>query len=150
MDSFKLINWIWGGPHLQTNLGKKGCKIQVNQCTISFSLSPFKSVSTFFFLLLPSLLLSLSLSVTVDISPILPFTQLHSTMPKACLLLCVALVLLGLVHGAMLRNEEKWKSLNNPRNRDLVRTYTGTCWAAGWIPTHCALLAHGGEEATKR
>nr|XP_044624061.1 uncharacterized protein C2orf66 homolog [Equus asinus] len=40
-------------------------------------------------------------------------------MPKACLLLCVALVPLGLVHGVMLRNEEKWKSLNNPRNRDL-------------------------------
>ncbi|KAF5910615.1 hypothetical protein HPG69_004703 [Diceros bicornis minor] len=44
---------------------------------------------------------------------------LHSTMPKAFLLLCVALVLLGLVHGATLRNEEKWKSLNNPRNREL-------------------------------
>ncbi|XP_058405478.1 uncharacterized protein C2orf66 homolog [Diceros bicornis minor] len=40
-------------------------------------------------------------------------------MPKAFLLLCVALVLLGLVHGATLRNEEKWKSLNNPRNREL-------------------------------
>ncbi|XP_036713554.1 uncharacterized protein C2orf66 homolog [Balaenoptera musculus] len=40
-------------------------------------------------------------------------------MPKALPLLAVALVLLGLVHGAMLRNEEKWKPLNNPRNRDL-------------------------------
>nr|XP_019596853.1 PREDICTED: uncharacterized protein C2orf66 homolog [Rhinolophus sinicus] len=49
---------------------------------------------------------------------ILPFTQLHSTMPKAFLLLCVALVLLGPVHGAM-RNTEKWKPLSNPRNRDL-------------------------------
>nr|XP_025858248.1 uncharacterized protein C2orf66 homolog [Vulpes vulpes] len=45
--------------------------------------------------------------------------KLHSTMPKASLLLCVALVLLGLVHGATLRNKENWKSLNNPRNRDL-------------------------------
>ncbi|XP_019596853.2 uncharacterized protein C2orf66 homolog [Rhinolophus sinicus] len=39
-------------------------------------------------------------------------------MPKAFLLLCVALVLLGPVHGAM-RNTEKWKPLSNPRNRDL-------------------------------
>uniref|UniRef100_A0A8D0NPS8 Uncharacterized protein n=1 Tax=Sus scrofa TaxID=9823 RepID=A0A8D0NPS8_PIG len=57
--------------------------------------------------------------MTISISLILPFTQLHSTMPKAFLLLCVAVVLPGLVHGAMLRNEEKWKPLNNPRNRDL-------------------------------
>ncbi|XP_037377772.1 uncharacterized protein C2orf66 homolog [Talpa occidentalis] len=43
-------------------------------------------------------------------------------MPKAFLWLCVALllcVLLGPVHGATLRNKEKWKPLNNPRNRDL-------------------------------
>ncbi|XP_026345285.2 uncharacterized protein C2orf66 homolog [Ursus arctos] len=40
-------------------------------------------------------------------------------MPKAFLLLCVALVLFGLVHGATLRNKDNWKSLNNPRNRDL-------------------------------
>ncbi|KAK2489897.1 hypothetical protein MC885_013089 [Smutsia gigantea] len=40
-------------------------------------------------------------------------------MPKAFLLLCVGLALLPLAHGAMLRNEEKWKPLNNPRNRDL-------------------------------
>ncbi|KAM7105818.1 uncharacterized protein C2orf66 homolog [Molossus nigricans] len=40
-------------------------------------------------------------------------------MPKAFLLLCVALVLLGPIHGATLRNKEKWKPLNNPRNRDL-------------------------------
>ncbi|XP_039104880.1 uncharacterized protein C2orf66 homolog [Hyaena hyaena] len=40
-------------------------------------------------------------------------------MPTALLLLCVALVLLGPVHGATARNEEKWKSLNNPRNREL-------------------------------
>ncbi|XP_073074537.1 uncharacterized protein C2orf66-like isoform X3 [Manis javanica] len=40
-------------------------------------------------------------------------------MPKAFLLLCVGLALLGLAHGAMLRNEEKWKPRNNPRNRDL-------------------------------
>ncbi|XP_045414924.1 uncharacterized protein C2orf66 homolog [Lemur catta] len=33
-------------------------------------------------------------------------------------LLCVTLVLLGHVHGATLRND-KWKPLNNPRNRDL-------------------------------
>ncbi|XP_012632423.3 uncharacterized protein C2orf66 homolog [Microcebus murinus] len=33
-------------------------------------------------------------------------------------LLCVALVLFGHVHGATLRND-KWKPLNNPRNRDL-------------------------------
>ncbi|XP_004393575.1 PREDICTED: uncharacterized protein C2orf66 homolog [Odobenus rosmarus divergens] len=45
--------------------------------------------------------------------------MLRSTMPKAFLQLWVALVLSGLVHGATLRNEEKWKSLNNPRNRDL-------------------------------
>ncbi|XP_073074546.1 uncharacterized protein C2orf66-like isoform X1 [Manis javanica] len=44
---------------------------------------------------------------------------LHSAMPKAFLLLCVGLALLGLAHGHMLRNEEKWKPRNNPRNRDL-------------------------------
>ncbi|XP_074255425.1 uncharacterized protein C2orf66 homolog [Saimiri boliviensis] len=48
------------------------------------------------------------------------FTQLHSIMTIAPLLLQrVALVLLGHVHGATLRNEDKWKPLNNPRNRDL-------------------------------
>ncbi|XP_059961926.1 uncharacterized protein C2orf66 homolog [Mesoplodon densirostris] len=57
--------------------------------------------------------------LAIDISLILPFTQLPSTMPKGLLLLAVALVLLGLAHGAMLRNEEKWKPFNNPRNRDL-------------------------------
>ncbi|ELW47300.1 60S ribosomal protein L36 [Tupaia chinensis] len=36
------------------------------------------------------------------------------------LLLCVALMLPGHAHGATLRNEEEWKPLNNPRNRDLV------------------------------
>nr|XP_023447499.2 uncharacterized protein C2orf66 homolog [Dasypus novemcinctus] len=40
-------------------------------------------------------------------------------MPKALLPLYVALILLGLTHGTTLRNEEKWKPLNNPRNRDL-------------------------------
>ncbi|XP_057359728.1 uncharacterized protein C2orf66-like isoform X2 [Manis pentadactyla] len=45
--------------------------------------------------------------------------QLHSTIPKAFLLLCVGLALLALAHGAMLRNEEKWKPLNNSQNRDL-------------------------------
>ncbi|KAM5326603.1 uncharacterized protein C2orf66 homolog [Glossophaga mutica] len=40
-------------------------------------------------------------------------------MPKAFLLLCVALVLLGPIHGDTLRNKEQWKPLNNPRNRDL-------------------------------
>ncbi|XP_008590556.1 PREDICTED: uncharacterized protein C2orf66 homolog [Galeopterus variegatus] len=52
-------------------------------------------------------------------SPDPPFTQLHSTMSKApLLLLCLALVLPEHMHRAMLRNEDKWKSLNNPRNRD--------------------------------
>ncbi|XP_037598003.1 uncharacterized protein C2orf66 homolog [Cebus imitator] len=60
------------------------------------------------------------LSVTMDSSPIPSFTQLHSTMTTAPLLLLrVALVLFGHVHGATLRNEDKWKPLNNPRNRDL-------------------------------
>ncbi|XP_044890135.1 uncharacterized protein C2orf66 homolog isoform X2 [Felis catus] len=45
--------------------------------------------------------------------------MLRSTMPKALLLLCVVLVLLGLVPGATVRNGEKWKPLNNPRNREL-------------------------------
>uniref|UniRef100_A0A4W2DIF9 Chromosome 2 open reading frame 66 n=3 Tax=Bos TaxID=9903 RepID=A0A4W2DIF9_BOBOX len=58
-------------------------------------------------------------SPVIDISLILPFTQLPSTMPKAFLLLAGALVLPGLVQGVMLRNEEKWKPLNIPRNRDL-------------------------------
>ncbi|XP_066135949.1 uncharacterized protein C2orf66 homolog [Saccopteryx bilineata] len=40
--------------------------------------------------------------------------QLHSITPRAFLLLCVVLVLLGPVHGATLRNREKWKPLNNP------------------------------------
>ncbi|KAM8792333.1 LOW QUALITY PROTEIN: uncharacterized protein C2orf66 homolog [Rhynchonycteris naso] len=39
-------------------------------------------------------------------------------MPKAFLLLCVVLVLLGPVHGATLRNRKK-KPLNDPGNRDL-------------------------------
>ncbi|XP_006878987.1 PREDICTED: uncharacterized protein C2orf66 homolog [Elephantulus edwardii] len=48
------------------------------------------------------------------------FIQLHSIMPKALLLLLgVSLVLFAHVHGATMRNEEKWKPLNNPRNRDL-------------------------------
>uniref|UniRef100_A0A2K5DHA2 Chromosome 2 open reading frame 66 n=2 Tax=Aotus nancymaae TaxID=37293 RepID=A0A2K5DHA2_AOTNA len=58
--------------------------------------------------------------VTMDSSLVPSFTQLHSTMTTApLLLLCVALVLLGHVHGATLRNEDKWKPLNNSRNRDL-------------------------------
>nr|KAF6493921.1 hypothetical protein HJG63_001842 [Rousettus aegyptiacus] len=40
-------------------------------------------------------------------------------MPTMFPLLYVALVLLGPAHGATLRNKEKWKPLNNPRNRDL-------------------------------
>ncbi|XP_062942237.1 uncharacterized protein C2orf66 homolog [Cynocephalus volans] len=41
-------------------------------------------------------------------------------MSKApLLLLCLALVLPGHMHRATLRNEDKWNSLNNPRNRDL-------------------------------
>ena len=75
---------------------------------------------------------SVTPSPVIDISLILPFTQLSSTMPKAFLLLAGALVLPGLVQGVMLRNEEKWKPLNIPRNRDLVRTATGTFWAVGW------------------
>ncbi|XP_014401058.1 PREDICTED: uncharacterized protein C2orf66 homolog [Myotis brandtii] len=43
----------------------------------------------------------------------------QSTMPKAFLLLSAALVLLGPVHGATLRNQDTWKPLSNPRNRDL-------------------------------
>ncbi|XP_004577339.3 uncharacterized protein C2orf66 homolog [Ochotona princeps] len=34
-------------------------------------------------------------------------------------LLCVVLGLVGHVHGTVLRNEDKWKPLSNPRNRDL-------------------------------
>ena len=62
----------------------------------------------------------------IDSSRIPSFTQLHSTMTRApLLLLCVALVLLGHVNGATVRNEDKWKPLNNPGNRDLVRTRLG-------------------------
>ncbi|XP_006862109.1 PREDICTED: uncharacterized protein C2orf66 homolog [Chrysochloris asiatica] len=57
--------------------------------------------------------------VTINISLISPFTQRHSTMSKALLLLFVALILFGHAPGTTLRNEETWKSLNNPRNRDL-------------------------------
>nr|XP_031533607.1 uncharacterized protein C2orf66 homolog [Vicugna pacos] len=60
-----------------------------------------------------------NLLLVINTSLILPFTQFHFTMLRAFLLLCVALVFLGLVHGAILRNKEKWKPLNNPRNRDL-------------------------------
>ncbi|XP_026909913.1 uncharacterized protein C2orf66 homolog isoform X1 [Acinonyx jubatus] len=74
--------------------------------------SSYPSNSSFFF----SFLL---VSQTIDISLILPSTQLRSTMPKALLLLCAVLVLLGLVPGATVRNGEKWKPLNNPRNREL-------------------------------
>ncbi|XP_012869040.1 PREDICTED: uncharacterized protein C2orf66 homolog [Dipodomys ordii] len=35
------------------------------------------------------------------------------------LLLCAALVFTSHVHGATLRNEDKWKPLSNPRNREL-------------------------------
>ncbi|OBS59247.1 hypothetical protein A6R68_09629, partial [Neotoma lepida] len=43
-----------------------------------------------------------------------------STMSKApLLLLWAALVLASHVHGAMLRNEDTWKPLSNPRNREL-------------------------------
>ena len=84
---------------------------------------PFSSLLFFFSSVTPS--------PVIDISLILPFTQLSSTMPKAFLLLAGALVLPGLVQGVMLRNEEKWKPLNIPRNRDLVRTATGTFWAVG-------------------
>ncbi|KAB1278922.1 Uncharacterized protein Cadr_000007281 [Camelus dromedarius] len=66
-----------------------------------------------------SLSFNLSLFLVINISLILRFTQFHFTMPRAFLLLCVALVFLGLVHGAILRNKEKWKPLNNPRNWDL-------------------------------
>lgn len=151
MDAFEVINWIGGALHLQINTEKKeGCKIQGSKYAISSFLSLFKNSFSFSSpllppSLLPSLLLPSSpsssfsvsfsfclLSLTTAISLVLPSSQLHSIMPKAFLLLCVALVLLGLVHGATLRNREKWKSLNNPRNRDLVRACTGTCWATGW------------------
>ncbi|KAL0626519.1 GPI inositol-deacylase [Plecturocebus cupreus] len=67
----------------------------------------------------------LSLPMTIDNSPVPSFTQFHFTMTTApLLLLCVALVLLGHVHGATLRNEDKWKPLNNPRNRDLAEVLT--------------------------
>lgn len=85
---------------------------------------PFSSLLFFFSSVTPSLV--------IDISLILPFTQLPSIMPKAFLLLAGALMLPGLVQGVMLGNEEKWKPLNIPRNRDLVRTATGTFWAVGW------------------
>uniref|UniRef100_G1U9Q5 Chromosome 2 open reading frame 66 n=2 Tax=Oryctolagus cuniculus TaxID=9986 RepID=G1U9Q5_RABIT len=53
-------------------------------------------------------------------SPDPSFSQLHSTMSKVpLLLLCVALGLIGPVYGNALRNEDKWKPLSNPRNRDL-------------------------------
>ena len=62
-------------------------------------------------------------------------------MPKALALLCVALVLLGPLHGDPLRDKEQWKPLNNPRNRELVRTCTGTRWAAGVIDASRGPLA---------
>ncbi|XP_029460770.1 uncharacterized protein C2orf66 homolog [Rhinatrema bivittatum] len=41
-------------------------------------------------------------------------------MFRALLLtLCAALALPGEVRGGPIRTEEKWKSLNNPKNRDL-------------------------------
>nr|XP_020747467.1 uncharacterized protein C2orf66 homolog isoform X1 [Odocoileus virginianus texanus] len=97
----------------------------MNRYTTSSSSFPSKNVSSFSSLLVPSLLLpSLFLFSSHSLSGrrhslVLPFTQLPSTMPKAFLLLAGALVLPGLVQGAMLRNEEKWKPLNIPRNRDL-------------------------------
>uniref|UniRef100_K7DZW6 Chromosome 2 open reading frame 66 n=2 Tax=Monodelphis domestica TaxID=13616 RepID=K7DZW6_MONDO len=53
---------------------------------------------------------------------ILPFLSMHpfSMSPMMFLLpLCVALLPVRQGQGAPLRGEEKWKSLDNPRNRDL-------------------------------
>ena len=47
-------------------------------------------------------------------------------MSKAVLLLLsAALALTSHVHTATLRNEDAWKPLSNPRNRELVRRYPG-------------------------
>lgn len=169
MDSFEVINWIWGVFICKWMWKKKraakfkGTNILFLPACLSLKilplfstfalpsllpspLSPSLSPSSFFF----SFFLS-SLSNHRHL-PILPSTQFHPTMPKAFLLLCVALVLFGLVHGAMLRNKDNWKSLNNPRNRDLVSAYTGICWATGFSLDLCTLpwaSGAGGEEAAK-
>uniref|UniRef100_A0A8C5IXA1 Chromosome 2 open reading frame 66 n=2 Tax=Passerellidae TaxID=1729112 RepID=A0A8C5IXA1_JUNHY len=46
--------------------------------------------------------------------------SVHSSMWKGLLLgLCVVLAVRGLAKGAPFQPEDKWKPLDNPRNRDL-------------------------------
>lgn len=120
MGYFKLISWILGSS-FRSQSGKN-IAVKLRWTSMLFLL-PCLPLQMF------SLSLSLpwlSLSMIIDSSPIPSFTQLHSTMTRASLLLlCVALVLLWHVNGATLRNKDKWKPLNNPRNRDLVRTHLG-------------------------
>lgn len=91
-------------------------------CICSLSLPPF---------FIPSLLPSLP-QCDHCISPHPSSHQPQPTMPRAFLLLSAALVLLGPVHGATLRNKDTWKPLGNPRNRDLVSTPR-----PGWAGLQC-------------
>ncbi|EPY77260.1 hypothetical protein CB1_001282005 [Camelus ferus] len=69
-------------------------------------------------------------------------------MPRAFLLLCVSLVFLGLVHGAILRNKEKWKPLNNPRNWDLNLQEKGKA-SAEENPNDSEVPSSSGIDSTK-
>lgn len=101
----------------------------------------------FFLLYLPgSLFLRLPSDCLRDHSPAVSY----SIMSKApLLLLWAALVLSSHAHGAMLRTEDTWKPLSNPRNRELVRTRLGS---NGWgmqpvPPENYTAAAKGWEDS---
>lgn len=147
MDSFKLINWILEVSFASELRKKKATKFRWTNILFLFPWLPLKMFLLSLFYFCPPIS-SMSLPTHHPACPHRPSTFLWSflslsfvlTMPTMFLLLCAALVILGPVHGATLRNKEKWKPLNNPRNRDLVRTYTGACWAAGWSWHHSGFL----------
>lgn len=135
--------------HLQVNLEKRRLQNSGEPVYYFFFFVPLlKNVSSFSFLLLSSLLFHVSSRPTHTLTIYISLISFVFTMPTMFPLLCVALVLLGPAHGATLRNKEKWKPLNNPRNRDLVSTYTGAWWAAGWGGTtldFCAMHSAGAQ-----
>lgn len=132
----------------------------MNQYTTSSSLFPFKNVSSFFFLLLPSLLLpSLFLFFSYSLSGHRHFLDpsFHSASFHHAQAFPAAGWCPGATWACARSHAGKWRkmeALNIPRNRDLVRTATGTFWAVGWnqhLPgvAHRTLLENSGDEAAK-
>lgn len=108
---FKLVHWI---------------------SRTSFAADPPKTViklrranMLFLLLYLPGSLCFFLFPLTFSVTIVPPVS--YSTMSKAPLLLFwAALVLSSYAHGAVLRKEDTWKPLSNPRNRELVRTCLGS------------------------